>query len=644
MREDATIILATLFGDHAVLQRGMSVPVWGWTKPLVRVQVRLGPYAACGMSGDDGKFLVRLPPMDAGGPYELTATSENGGGTATSTDVLVGELWLASGQSNMQWTLSSCGAGYTQDLTEAEDSALRVLTVPNMARLGRQADFQGDWKPCTPAAATAFSAVGYHFAKRLRAELGVPVGIINSSWGGTYIEAWLGRDWLATNPHTAASTAAYEAEVFSPAYWNKLGDILPHSARAPVFPADPGNRGEQVGWARPEAEEDDWKAAILPRTWQFLGHNYSGVFWFRKTVVLPAAWAGKDLALRIGAVDKQDVTYFNGEQVGATGKDFEEQHWNAGRDYRVPGKLVQAGRNTIAVRAYSFVYNGGMIGPETMMSVAPADGSGQPIPLAGEWLYREEHNLGLIVFPTPPTGPGNPNSPYILYDSMIAPLLPCALRGVIWYQGESNADRAAEYRSLLVDLVRCWHRGFGCGDFPFLVVQLANYKDPSDHQPDSTWARLREAQLQTLEEPGVGLAVAIDIGEAFDIHPTNKRDVGGRLAQWALAHTYHKDVAPSGPLYSAMTVEGPRVRLRFEYVCGGLVAKDGILKTFFIAGGDRVFHPAEAVIEGDTVVVESPAVPTPLAVRYAWADNPESCNLYNAANLPASPFRTDCWA
>lgn len=633
--------LAAIFGDHAVLQREMPVPVWGWTRPLAQVNVKLGPYEARGMAGDDGKFLVRLPPMPAGGPYELEATAADGDGTALSVDVMVGEVWIASGQSNMEWSLFLCGTADQEDAKRAEDPLLRMLKVPCEARLGRQSDVRASWQRCAPPATREFSAVGYYFARRLRAELGVAVGILNSSWGGSMVEAWISREWLVCNAHAAHWVAAYEAEVNSPAYWAGRTEQRPLSA---FFPADPGNDGEMAGWARPAYSEEGWKEVVLPRAWQFIGHNYSGVFWFRKTLDVPASWAGKDLSLNIGAVDKQDITYFNGEQVGATGSGFEEKFWNLERDYRVPGELVKAGRNTIAVRAYSFAYNGGMIGPESSMRVTLRDESAPAISLAGAWRYKVEHNLGLVSRPPAPMGPDNQNTPYILYDSMIAPLVPAALRGVIWYQGESNAGRAAEYRSLLTDLIRCWRRDFGVGDFAFLTVQLANHMQAEDFQFESTWARLREAQLQTLAEPATGLAVTIDIGEATDIHPKNKQDVGVRLAQWALGKTYGRPVCPSGPLYKAMTVEGTRIRLRFTYADGGLVAKGGTLKTFHVAGAERRFVSAEAVIEGDTIVVSSPEIANPVAVRYAWADNPEGCNLYNAAGLPASPFRTDGWA
>ena len=347
--------------------------------------------------------------------------------------------------------------------------------------------------------------------------------------------------------------------------------------------------------------------------------------------------------LDIGAVDKQDITYFNGEQVGATGKGFEQEHWNVHRSYQIPGRLVRPGRNVIAVRAYSFVFAGGLIGPSAAMQIARVAGSGTSIPLSGAWRFQVEHDFGLVVPPVAVPGEGSSNSPHMLFDNMILPLLPYGIRGAIWYQGESNADAADKYRHLMVEMIRCWRHAWGQGDFPFIQVQLANYMAPAPFQPQSEWALLREAQFQATREPGVGMAVAIDIGEANDIHPKNKRDVGHRLSQWALAETYGRQIVPSGPLYSRMTIEGDRIRIYFDAAEGGLVAKSGALNTFVIAGEDRRFVEAVAVIDGATVVVRSGKVPEPMAVRYAWADNPEGCNLTNAEGLPASPFRTDTW-
>ena len=313
------------------------------------------------------------------------------------------------------------------------------------------------------------------------------------------------------------------------------------------------------------------------------------------------------------------------------------------RMYNVPGRLVRAGRAVVAVRAYSFLYEGGLIGPSEKMVVGPADGSSAPVPLAGVWRLKIEHDFGKTQPLALPFGPCNHQTPYILNDNMVQPLIPYAVRGATWYQGESNESNPREYGRLLRALIRDWRRAWGQGDFPFLTVQLANFKQPLAYEPGSQWALLREGQLRSLQDANTGLAVAIDIGDALDVHPRNKLDVGERLAQWALARTYDKPLTPSGPLYRDFVIEGDRIRLRFDHRGGGLVARDGVLKTFVVAGSGRKFVDADVEIDGDTVVVHSTEVSEPVAVRYAWADNPAGCNLYNREGLPASPFRTDRW-
>lgn len=623
-----SIKLSALFTDHAVLQRGMPVPVWGWAPPRMVVDLSLGAYLASAKSGHDGRFRADLPPMPAGGPYELKVSCD--GHEVVVQDVCVGEVWLASGQSNMEWTMGACG------LKEGALPGIRMITVDRVAIVGTRADFNGQWRTGSSEHIPFFSAVALYFAKRLSSELGVTVGIVNSSWGGTLAEAWTSRETLARNPDYAPWMHRYHAKVNSPAYWHD-----PAGPKDEPYPPDPGNVGVTSGWAGSGFDDRTWPEMILPTIWQADGHNYSGVFWFRKVVDIPSEWAGRDILLDIGAVDKQDVTYFNGEQVGATGRRFEEEFWNINRSYRVPGRLVRAGRNVIAVRAYSFVFGGGLIGPASAMAVSLASGSGNSLPLAGAWRFQVEHNFGIVTPPLATLGEGYQNSPHMLFDNMIAPLLPYGIRGAIWYQGESNASASDKYRHLMVEMIRCWRQVWGQGDFPFIQVQLANYMAATPFQKNSEWALLREAQLQTTREPDVGLAVAIDIGEAGDIHPRNKLDVGHRLAQWALARTYRRLLVPTGPVYSRMTLEGDRIRIHFEQAGGGLVTKDGGLKTFVIAGLDGRFVEAAAAIEENTVLVWNSTVPEPVAVRYAWADNPAGCNLYNAEGLPTSPFRTD---
>jgi sialate O-acetylesterase len=360
---------------------------------------------------------------------------------------------------------------------------------------------------------------------------------------------------------------------------------------------------------------------------------------------LPQSWAGKDLVLNLPPVDDYDTTYFNGTRVGGIGKETPNSYEKP-RRYSVPGGLVHGGRNVIAVRVFDAAGNGGFAGAG-QMSLAPAgEKKGDLISLEGAWDYKveaafEPKHPDWGSRPLAP-GPNNQNSPSVLYNAMLAPLTPYAIRGAIWYQGESNAGRAYQYRTLFPRMIRDWRRAWSEGDFPFYFVQLANWQPRKADPGESEWAELREAQSMTLRELHTGMAVIIDIGDTNDIHPRNKLDVGRRLAVWALAQTYHQSVEYSGPLYDSNSIEGNKIRIRLKHAAG-LKTSDGEMpKSFAIAGVDRKFYWAEAHIDGDTIVVSSSKVTRPVAVRYGWADNPE-VNLYNGVNLPASPFRTDDW-
>lgn len=624
--------LSPLLTDHAVVQRHQSIPVWGWTdKPRTRLTASLAGHAVEGISGDDGQFLVRLPALPAGGPHRLVVATHDSAERVAVDDILVGEVWLASGQSNMEWTMAS--AGYTAEIAAATPRQIRMIKVGNRADLAPQSTVTGAWQTATPQTMGNFSAVGHFFAQRVQDELGVPVGIINASWGGTFIETWISRPRLLRNATTREWVLAYEATVHEPRRWGEQGS-------QEVWPADPGNRGVANGWQRADFDDRDWERMLLPGRWQQRGHNYSAVMWFRLTVALPAAVRGKALTLHLGAVDKHDIAYVNGVEVGRTGSGFDETVWAQHREYNIPAELTRGGELVIAVRAYSFRFHGGLIGPAAAMRLVVAgDESGAAIPLAGDWRYRIEHNLGLVQ---PLMGQGQPNSPYMLFENMIKPLLPVGIAGAIWYQGESNAGKATEYRQLLRDLIEDWRFHFGIGDFPFGIVQLPNWQSPQTFQPDSDWARFREAQQDALALPGTGLVVTLDAGDADDIHPKDKRTVGHRLAQWALARVYGRAVVPGGPLYRGHRLEGNKVRILFDQAGDGLALRDGDrVRTLVIAGKEGDFLPAESAIEGGSLLVWHTDISNPVSVRYAWADNPAGANLINTAGFPAGTFQTN---
>lgn len=647
--------LAALFSDHAVLQRDQALPVWGWTTPDRVVSLRLDEVEIRTVSDGDGRFDGRFPPQPAGGPHTLVAHTHDAQGgiesTITVRDVHVGEVWIASGQSNMKMNVAATGE--TPWIDEPPPDGVRMFTVPRNAGVGVRRDVDAAWQVAGAEHTPGFSAAGYFFAARLARELGVAVGILHSSWGGTIVEAWTSRATLAARPAMRARLARRDADVNHPSFWE---NALVHGVAAMVderarkerslemyCSVDPGNEGLARGWAAADFNDADWPSMTLPGAWTRRGHATTGVFWFRRTVEIPAERAGHDLTVHLGAADKSDTTYWNGVEIGRTGGGFDESHWNLPRAYRVPGRLVKAGTNVLSSRVYSFAFDGGLIGPR--MAVRHDDGA--EIDLAGAWRYAVEHDFGPVAFPATfvPPGPGNPNTPHILFDQMIAPLVPYAMRGAIWYQGESNAGDYEAYRAFMEDLARDWQRHWMQGEFPFLQVQLAGYEMACDYDPSATWPFLREAQFQASGTAGLGMVSALDVGEADDIHPKNKRAVGERLAGWALSRTYGRpDHAAHGPHYAGLTVEGDRLRLHFTGLDGGLATRDGEApRTFRIADATRRFVPAEARVEGDTVVVWSAEVSCPEAVRYAWSMNPASANLVNGAGLPASSFRTDAW-
>lgn len=644
-----TFKVAALFCDHMVMQCGIRVPVWGWAGAGDRITVRFAGQVKSTRADRTGKWIVALAPLKVScESREMVVSSACEQKECRINDIVVGEVWVCSGQSNMEWTLANARDA-AAEVAAAVYPNIRHFCVPRISDLAPAADITGSWDRCVPEYAASFSAVGYFFGREIHRKTGRPVGLINTSLGGTIAEAWTRREDFGKVPFLKRMLKEYVKELKNPdqTYLAEQAKWVEMSNRK-----DTRNLGETEGWHQPGTFDGNWETMDLPQSWQSAGHNYSGVFWFRREVQIPVAWEGRDLTLSLGPTDKSDVTYFNGVQVGSITMEQRPDAWSTPRVYTVPANLVKAGRAVIAVRVFSNIFAGGVFGLPSQMRLTPFGGGNVDlVSLAGAWAYKIEENFGLVPAPpAPPRGQGNPNSPHMLFDNMIQPLLPYAIRGAIWYQGESNADQARQYRTLFPLMIRSWRDAWSQGasaksperNFPFLFVQLANFQHPPKVPGECAWAELREAQTMALALPNTGMAVAMDIGEANDIHPGNKQDVGYRLSLPALAGVYgFKGLVTSGPIYKAMTREKGRIRLEFDHVAGGLVARSGVLKGFAIAGKDKKFVWADAVIEGACVVVSSPHVPKPVAVRYGWADN-LACTLYNASDLPASPFRTDC--
>jgi len=632
--------ISSMFSDNMVLQRDMKDPVWGWATPGSTVTVTLGKTTSHAKANNNGLWLTNVGPFHAGGPYTLTVSGPR---QVTFNNVMFGDVWLCSGQSNMEMGIANV-QNADQEIANANFPDIRLYAVPKSIAAIPTANTNGDWKICSPETIKSdgdwggFSATGYFFGRQLHQDLKVPIGLIHSSWGGTVAQAWTREDFLYK-----------QMPEFRPAL-NLLAQVRRQSLEQWAQRIqdwyktnDPGTR---EGWFALAANDSDWHTMSVPGYFQEINvpelNNHASVVWFRKQIDVPANAANKDLVLHFAA-DDNDATWVNGEPVGAT------DGVNTPRAYKIH---LNPGKNLIAIRVTDTYAPGGIYGKPD--SVVITDESGTPIiPLAGEWKLK----LGTAITnqnPLPVRFEDNPNFPTVLFNGMISPVAPFAIKGAIWYQGEANADRALQYRRLLPVMINSWRNTFNEGDFPFYIVQLAGFMHPPAQPGDDAWAELREAQYLTATNvPNSGIATAIDIGNQDDIHPKNKQEVGRRLALVAEAKTYGRRIPYSGPTFKSMKVEGNAIRLFFDHADGGLsVRQDSIhgevhplsntVNGFAIAGQDHIWCWADAKIEGNSVVVSSQLVSDPVAVRYGWSAFTYG-NLYNGAGLPAFPFRTDDW-
>ncbi len=542
------------------------------------------------------------------------------------------------------------------EIHAADHPLIRLYRVTAKGSDKPLATTEGKWVCCSPETIADFSATGYYFGRELNKTLNVPIGLVQAAVDGAPAEAWTMVKVLEADKELLSIAADYKEEVLcNPDRDRKYEEELAryekskHDLSMPTCYKDPGNLGYNLGWAEPDFNDSKWGAMKLPGFWenQVKGMDIDGSVWFRREVTIPASLAGKELALSLGPIADFDTAYFNNVKIGSTGEETAD-FWSRGRCYQIPAELVKPGKALLAVRVFDQFGPGGFGGKPEEMFLADVVGKEQPIPLDGPWNYKIELSLdpGKLRLASPPLGPADPTMPGGLFNGMIAPLIPYAIKGVAWYQGESNVPRAYQYRTLLPAMIRNWRVSWRQGDFPFLIVQLANIGKPVDKPCESAWAELREAQAMTAAKiPNCGIATAIDLGGERAVTPKGKQEVGRRLALAALKLVYgHLHLVSSGPTFNSFRFEGDKMRMHFDNVGSGLVAKDGELKWFFIAGEDREFHWAEAEIEGNTVLVRCPGVKRPTAVRYAWAQNPLGCNLYNKEGLPALPFRTDVWA
>ncbi len=620
--------LARLFSDHAVLQRQQSIPVWGWAKPGETVRATLSTQTQTAKADATGKWMVKFSAMEAGGPYELLAIAKSG--KAQATDVLVGEVWLCSGQSNMEWPVKQADH-FPEERQNANFPQIRHFHVDHELALQPQTELKtGDWRVSSAETVGDFTAVGFFFARELAKKLNIPIGLVHSSWGGSQVEGWISREGMLSNAELR------EPAQRLPTTWSAADSMIDRGLRKQLFgnPDQKLTLAEEQQYVDPTHDFSAWLKTDPIGQWQWKGlHGFRGKGFMSRQIEIPAYMVSQPTTLGLAENDSPNEVYINGKRVW-------EGTLAGVRKITLPANTWQTGVNRLVVKMGQTIepawYGMGLRGSATELYVATTE---QRISLATDWKvmpsFAEPHTYTLFMNDVAAT----------IYNSMIKPLVPFGMRGVLWYQGETNAGRAYQYRQSFPLLITDWRQQWG-QDFSFYFVQLSSFGVNQTSNQGSNWAELREAQTMTLRLPKTGMAVTTDIGNPADIHPTNKQDVGHRLALNALRFDYGQATLNySSPMFDSLIVSGSTAIVSFKHSAEGLKANDkyGYLRGFELAGDDHVFRYAQASINGNQVSVSHPSIPKPVAVRYGWADAPVDANLFNSIGLPASPFRTDDW-
>ncbi|WP_199327724.1 sialate O-acetylesterase [Dysgonomonas sp. HGC4] len=616
----ASVKLPVLISDGMVLQRDTELKLWGWASENESIEISFLNKSYKTTADSNGKWEVSLPPQQAGGPYQMQIND------ISIHDILIGDVWLCSGQSNMEIPIRRVLDLYQQEVSQINNPYIRHLKVPLNYNFEKTNDDLngGSWKSATPENILDISAVAYFFAKELYDKYKVPIGLLNSSAGGSPIEAWLSKDALKEFP-SDLQTAEQFAQV---GYIDSIKAQEKKIANQWYSTLNQKDKGIS-DWFKSDLNTFDWGTINLPGYWvdKRIG-NINGSFWFRKDFELPASTVGKPAVLRLGCIVDSDSAYINGKFVGTTSYQYPP------RIYTIPLGILHEGKNSVAVRVINSIGKGGFVEDKPYQVIV----GDESIDLTGEWKYK----LGAEMKPLAPQTFFQ-YKPMGLYNGMIAPVIDYPIKGVIWYQGEANTSKPTEYSALLSALITDWRMKWNRADLPFILAQLPNFMMAKKQPSESNWAMLREAQSKVLEIPNTGMTVNIDLGEWNDIHPLNKKEVGHRLALCAMKIAYgDKKIISSAPRYNSMVVDGSKITLSFTEIGNGFASTEK-LKGFAVAGKDKQFVWADAKTEGDKVIVWSDKVKSPLAVRYAWADNPEGANLRNKEGLPSSPFRTDNW-
>lgn len=616
--------LCPVFGDHMVLQRDKVNELWGWTQPNASVSLTINPdkggvriVTAMGKADANGKWTLRFRPPVTGGPYTVKI---QGGQTVELHDVLVGDVWICSGQSNMEFGITMANNA-KEEIQNANRPTIRLYAVPKSPSNTLRPFVDSQWLTCTPENIVkggwgGFTAVGYFFGRNLNDDLKVPIGLIHTSWGGTPAESWTSAKGIIKD---------FQKQVDAVEAMNEPG--APHTADL----VEQWAKANGPDYSGADVDDSAWDSVDLPTRFGRIGlANFRGAVWFRKTVDLPDPLPDGDAQLTTGSNDGIDLNFVNGVRT-----DFGSSVLNW-RNHAVPRSALHPGKNVISI---CFTGMSGGAGFTTGADAFNLRIGGKWFPLGGPWKMKKAFELKDVA-PVPPLVENNPYWPTTLYNGMLYPLMPMAIKGAIWYQGESNVGRAEQYSRLLPAMIADWRKGFGQGDFPFFVVQLANFGGRSAQPHDAGWPELREAQTKAVNSvKNAGLAVTVDIGEARDIHPKNKQEVGRRLALSALKIAYGKKLEDSGPTFAEANSKGDGKLVVWFHHAKGLVLRPGPTSGFAICGKDGKFVWADAKVVGESVVLTSPEVANPVDVRYAWDDDPVA-TLYNGDGLPAVPFRT----
>ena len=612
-----------------VLQRDKPIKIWGWADPKEKIIVNLAGKIDSAITLSDSTWQLELSSLSAGGPYMMTVLGKN---QIIVSDILIGDIWICGGQSNMEWTLKMCGI-YDYIIKSHVNDKIRHIDIDNKTSNHVEKDITSKkgWQKTNPENTGDFSAVGYFFALEVSEKNGIPIGLVANNWSGSPAETWMSPQALASFPTISDGYKEKEAKLLERKLKMRQRNTNLSTWITNAYSLDSGKIN---GWEKGDFKTSQWSNITMPGMINKVGlGNFDGIIWFKTEFTLPPEMEGKDLILNIGKIDDMDNTWINGIKIGSTSV------IDKIIKYKISSEIVKKGLNSITIQVLDHGGNGGIEADSIILYT-----ESKSLNLSGTWKYKTGYDFKKMPEFIQPDwevmdGGWKPSG---MYHAMIAPMFKFQMKGVIWYQGEGNAGRAYEYRKLFPALINNWRNGWKQGDFPFLYVQLANFLKPDATPKTDPWPELREAQTMTLSLPNTGMAVTIDIGEENDIHPKNKADVGNRLAKIAQKIVYKNNIVHSGPIYAGMKIEGSKIRVSFNEIGSGLICK-GNPQEFVIAGEDQKFYWANAIIEGNSIVVSSPKVTKPIAVRYAWSNNPAKANVYNKEGLPASPFRTDKW-